>query len=139
MSQYYVGVKQVFAWPEEKDGKPGYAVNYRYGQPDAYRSWSPKDEFERFYLPQGNDPTRITPEMVDAATEFNAPVKMGDKAAVVMGVMKTGGFEIVESAICVDPANFNPAVGAELCHKRIKDQAWRLLGFALQWARFGMK
>lgn len=43
----YVGTKIVRAWPEEKDGKPGYAVTYK----DGYKSWSPKEAFEEAYRP----------------------------------------------------------------------------------------
>ena len=38
----YIGVKRIEAYPEDRDGKPGYAVIY----PDDYKSWSPKDVFE---------------------------------------------------------------------------------------------
>lgn len=47
MTQTYIGVKIITAWPEESDGKPGYAVKYA----DGYTSWSPKDVFEEAYLP----------------------------------------------------------------------------------------
>lgn len=50
MTQEYVGVKQVTAWPQEKDGKEGYAVKYA----DGYTSWSPKAVFEEAYLPLGH-------------------------------------------------------------------------------------
>ena len=41
----YIGTKIVLAEPEPKDGREGYAVVYE----DGYRSWSPKDVFERCY------------------------------------------------------------------------------------------
>lgn len=41
----YVGLKRVLAWPETKDGKEGYGVEYE----DNYRSWSPKETFEKAY------------------------------------------------------------------------------------------
>ena len=41
MTQFYIGAKQVMAWPQDKDGAPGYAVKYL----DGYTSWSPKDTF----------------------------------------------------------------------------------------------
>lgn len=43
----YIGTKIVYAYPESKDGKDGYAVVYE----DGYRSWSPKTVFERCYRP----------------------------------------------------------------------------------------
>ena len=50
--QEFIGIKRIAAWPQEKDGKPGYAVRY----PDGYVSWSPKDEFEKFYMPLTFEP-----------------------------------------------------------------------------------
>jgi hypothetical protein len=41
----YIGTKIVMGEPETKDGRDGYAVVYD----DGYRSWSPKDVFERCY------------------------------------------------------------------------------------------
>ncbi|WP_417070843.1 DUF2829 domain-containing protein [Niveibacterium terrae] len=45
MTKKYIGTKEILAWGQEKDGKPGYAVKY----PDGYISWSPKDVFEAAY------------------------------------------------------------------------------------------
>jgi hypothetical protein len=53
MTQYYLGIKVVMAWPETKDCREGYAVKYS----DGYISWSPKETFESAYLPIGSDPT----------------------------------------------------------------------------------
>ena len=50
MTQHYIGTKQVLAWPQDKEGAPGYAVKY----PDGYISWSPKDAFEAAYVPMGH-------------------------------------------------------------------------------------
>lgn len=43
----YIGVKRIEAYPEDRDGQPGYAVIY----PDGYVSWSPKTVFEAAYFP----------------------------------------------------------------------------------------
>lgn len=50
MTREYIGTKQVTAWPQEKDGKEGYAVKYA----DGYTSWSPKDVFEAAYIDIGH-------------------------------------------------------------------------------------
>lgn len=46
----YIGIKQVTAWEQEKDGADGYAVKYS----DGYTSWSPKDVFESAYINIGH-------------------------------------------------------------------------------------
>jgi len=43
----YIGQKLISAMPEKKDGKEGYVVIYS----DGYKSWSPKDVFEKAYQP----------------------------------------------------------------------------------------
>ena len=45
MTRKYIGTKIVTAYPQEKDGKPGYGVIYA----DGYTSWSPKEVFEESY------------------------------------------------------------------------------------------
>ncbi|ANH49101.1 DUF2829 domain-containing protein [Tritonibacter mobilis] len=47
MTKDYYGTKRITAWPEDRDGKPGYAVKYA----DGYISWSPADVFEAAYQP----------------------------------------------------------------------------------------
>jgi len=59
MTQHYVGTKVIQAYENEKDGKPGFAVQY----PDGYTSWSPKEVFEEAYLPIGVIPAG-TPDFV---------------------------------------------------------------------------
>lgn len=46
--QPYIGTKYIQAEPQERDGAPGYKVQY---PPDGYESWSPKDKFEEAYQP----------------------------------------------------------------------------------------
>ena len=41
----YIGTKIIQAYPDFKDGKPGYVVIY----PDGYKSWSPEAVFEAAY------------------------------------------------------------------------------------------
>jgi len=47
MIQKYYGTKLIEAWPENVEGKEGYAVKYE----DGYQSWSPKNVFEKAYQP----------------------------------------------------------------------------------------
>ena len=142
MSQFYIGVEQVFAYPaKSKDDKhDGYHVVYRHGAADEYHSWSPKAEFEKFYLPMGEaaDGSRISPEMVDGFLLAATPVKFGTKMTVA-SVELANGTLFAESSACVDPKNYDEAVGLDICVKRAKDRIWHLLGFVLQWSRNGLK
>lgn len=135
MTQYYIGTKQIQAQPMEQDGRDGYRVIY----PDGYESWSPKDVFEKAYLPMGedNDGSKITLEMVEAFIAKTETVKMGDKTTVVQATLRNG-FIITESSSCVDPMNYSEDVGHHICIQRIHGKIWELLGFLLQSARNGV-
>lgn len=59
-----------------------------------------------------------------AATVYN-------KMTVVMCKLKNG-FCITESSAAVDPANYDPEIGADICLQRIRSKLWELEGYALQ-------
>lgn len=75
----------------------------------------------------------VTVEQVKAimeATEFDVKT-IYDKVTVVTAKMPNG-FTIVRSSACVDPANYDENLGAEICKKRIEDEIWQLEGYMLQ-------
>lgn len=151
----YIGTKIVQAEPAKRvDGnvypvigpipfgekvEDGYRVIYQ----DGYESWSPKDVFEKAYLPvvinpdlRTNAPS-ISQQMVD---DFIATVEvqtMGVKTTVVRATLKNG-FEIVEASSCVSAENYDEEFGASICLEKIKDKVWMLLGFLLQTAVNGV-
>jgi len=136
MTQKYIGVKQqVEAWPEDKNGNPGYRVKY----PDGYISWSPKNVFESAYLPMGedNDGSKITEQMVTDFIVIRTVHKIGDKTTVVQVTLQNR-FLITEASSCVDPANYDEDIGVKICVDRIKTKVFELLGFLLQTARYGI-
>jgi len=134
MTQFYVGVKKVEAWPEEKDGQQGYAVKY----PDNYVSWSPKDVFEKAYLPIGTDGTKITQDVVNTFIGEVVASKFDEKTTIAVADTRTG-FKQYEVSSCVDPANYDEEIGKEIGKKRIEATLWKCLGFVLQWANYGLK
>ena len=136
MTQQYIGTKQVEAWEDHKDHLQGYGVKYS----DGYISWSPKDVFEKAYLPMGvsNDGSKITEDMVDNFIAKTSVLSLGKKTTVVIATL-ANGFEMIESSSCADPANYDEALGAQLAKERIKRRVWDLLGFLLQTARYGLK
>lgn len=132
MTQHYIGSKQIVAWEEERDGKHGYAVKY----PDGYISWSPKDTFEAAYLPQGHDGSRITEQMVDDFIVGHESTRLGNHTVVLMKLRN--GFTLIEESACVDPANYDQAIGEKYALAKAKKQVWMLLGFLLATARNGI-
>lgn len=145
---HYIGTKQISAKPMtlgeynthqrldasiEDPEKAGYLVVYS----DSYQSWSPKDVFEKAYLPMDGDGTSITEAMVEGFIDHTETTQLGAKTTVVHATLRNG-FEIVESSSCVDPANYDHTLGTEICTNRIHTKVWELLGFLLQTARKGI-
>lgn len=117
----------------------GYKVRY----PDGYESFSPKEVFERAYLPLAvNDKLRtdapsVSAEMVERFIDRHETMTMGGKTTVVRAVLKNG-FAIVEASSCVSAENYDEKLGEEICMKRIRNKVWELLGFLLQTAVGGV-
>ncbi|HIW93022.1 MAG TPA: hypothetical protein H9868_00620 [Candidatus Flavonifractor merdipullorum] len=152
----YIGTKIIEAVPAVRKGgkvydltwpiprsmepeEPGYRVRYQ----DGYESWSPKDVFERAYLPLHVNPDlktdspSVSQKMVDEFITKTEVTTMGVKTTVVRAVLRNG-FEIVESSSCVSPENYDEELGAEICLEKIRDKVWFLLGFLLQTAVYGI-
>ena len=119
MTQFYIGVKIIEGWEEEKDGKPGYGVKY----PDGYVSWSPKDAFENAYFSMGPDPSKVNEIMVRDFLGKTTTVRIDDKTVLAKCNLITG-FTQYETSSCVDPANFDLETGKEICIERIKNKIW---------------
>lgn len=128
------------AFPNYPSVEEGYCVRY----PDGYESWSPKETFEKAYLPLSvnrdlkTDKPSISVEMVEDFIRKVYTETAGEKTTIVRAVLKNG-FEIVESSSCVSPENYDEDLGREICMKKIKDKIWMLLGFLLQTATNGVK
>lgn len=75
---------------------------------------------------------RITKEHIDGllAASTWTDTKMGDKTTVVC-LRLPNGFEVIESSGCVDPANYDHALGVTICRRRITDKVWLLEGYRL--------
>lgn len=151
----YIGVKLIHAepairvdgkvqpttWPIPVEAKveEGYKVVYQ----DGYESWSPKDVFEKAYLPVENNPMlrsdqpSISQRMVEDFVREYEVRTLGDKCTVVRAILRNG-FEIVESSACVSKENYDEELGAKICKKKIQDKIWFLLGFLLQTGVHGL-
>lgn len=53
------------------------------------------------------------------------------KCTIVAAKLENG-FIITESSACVDPANYDAAMGERICKDKIRDRLWELEGYALQ-------
>lgn len=75
----------------------------------------------------------ITQGQVDALWDNSKKsVETWGTKTFIMKCELENGFIIVEYASCVDPSNFSPIMGYEICEERIKNKIWELEGYALQ-------
>ena len=133
----YKGPKMLSA---EAAAQDGYRVRYS----DSYESWSPKEVFEKAYLPLDVNPNlktdapSISQQMVDDFIASHETMTLGGKCTVVRAVLRNG-FAIVESSECVSAENYDEKMGEEICMEHIKNKVWMLLGFLLATAVGGVK
>lgn len=111
----------------------GYEVEY----PDGYKSFSPKDVFEKAYY-QILDPTKISEGDVLGFMKQGYSLRFGEKTTVVLDTTITG-FDTIGTSACVNPNNYDHAIGEGIARRNIKDKIWGYLGFVLQWAINGLK
>lgn len=78
----------------------------------------------------------ICPEMVDAFILGHEGTRMGNHSVVLAKLRN--GFTIVEESACVDPANYDQALGEHYALEKVKRKVWELLGFLLATARNGV-
>lgn len=57
----------------------------------------------------------------------------------VVAAQLANGFIIIESSACVDPANYDEKLGAEICLERIENKLWELEGYKLQDSTYNKK
>lgn len=111
----------------------GYEVEY----PNGYKSFSPKDVFEKAYY-QILDPTKISEGDVLGFMKQGYSLKLGEKTTVVLDTTITG-FDTTGTSACVNPNNYDHAIGEGIARRDIKNKIWGHLGFVLQWAINGLK
>lgn len=109
---------------------------YRVDTGDGGVSVFPAEAFEKYCLPL-SDSSRITQAEVDAMIGAVDQTQVSPKTTLVRVIAKTG-YEDYATSSCVDPANYDDAIGTRLGLKKIEDRIWDHLGFALQWAKNGL-
>lgn len=136
----FIGVKIVQATPMTKEKFYGYPLDtltrgYKVEYVNGYISWCPKADFDRANLPfLGSN--KVTQADVDGFIDDTIVKTIGNKTTFVQVILKNG-FSLEECSSCVDPANYDEAMGVKICMKKIKDKIWSLLGFLLQSATYG--
>lgn len=120
--------------PLEDDHREGYLVVY---QPDGYKSWSPKEVFESAYFEFEKSNSVSQSDIDRFCGEFSS--RQLDEKTTIVSCTAASGFVQHEVSSCVDPANYNHELGVDICTENIKGRMWPLLGFVMQWAKYGLK
>lgn len=75
----------------------------------------------------------VTQEQIDRLWETaKVEVTTAYDKCTVMTVKLENGFILSASSACVDPANYDPELGAQICRRKIEDKLWELEGYCLQ-------
>lgn len=149
--RYYIGVEQIKA-------RPAYRINgneivydlnrarnpndvieegYEVIHSDNYKSFSPKDVFEKTYY-MILSPNKIQEGDVLNFMKEGYSLHLGEQITVVCDTTLTG-FNTIGVSTYVNPSTYNHDIGCGVARRDIKDRVWGHLGFVLQWAINGLK
>lgn len=81
-------------------------------------------------------PNRVTQDEIDrlmSGATFDS-LKVHSNTTVVTARFESG-WTMTEQSACIDPANYDHALGVEICKKRIEDKLWELEGYRKVCAR----
>lgn len=137
------GVDGAVLYPEE-DGLGTFAVDDKFmikHQPqiggyfvvyeDGYKSWSPAEAFESGYTKLLGTENTITEEKIKSKILSEEFHKMGKKTTICLLTLHNG-FEVVGVSACVDPANYDQAIGEKIALENATEKIWELEGYLLQ-------
>lgn len=74
---------------------------------------------------------KLSQEDIESAIVSEEYTKMGMKTTVCLLTLRNG-FEIVGTSGCVDPLNFDEAIGRKFAKEQAVDKIWMLEGYKLQ-------
>lgn len=137
-AQVYGRVDTCGAYPEERDGVPGYVVAYPAAGEMRDETWVPKDIFESEWHGFGETGSRLGQESATSFVLSSQFRKSGEKTVVCLLTLRNG-YEVTASSSCVDPANFDFRMGCEIAERRAMEKVYELLGFVLQWLGNGLE
>lgn len=90
-----------------------------------------QEYFEKNFYPVADLPNKLTEKDILARVAGVQFDKMGEKTTVCLLTLKNG-YEIISTSSCVDPANYNQAIGEKFAYQKALDQVWFLEGYLLQ-------
>ena len=74
-------------------------------------------------------PRSVPEAAVDAILARSEVTTFDHGKTTIVHLHLPSGFEIVESASCVDPDRYDSSIGYETAMRRLKDRVWELEGY----------
>lgn len=77
--------------------------------------------------------TYVPKEVIDDLIAWSEiTVKTLFNKTTVVAMKLPNGFVLVESSSCVDPLNYDEAIGVQICKQKLESRLWELEGYRLQ-------
>lgn len=80
----------------------------------------------------------LNEELIKSKIKKIEHAKLGLKTMVCCLTLENG-YEVIGSAACVDPLDFDDAIGKELSYKDAENNVWKLEGYLVQQSKFNAK
>ncbi len=89
----------------------------------------------RHYPGIGEVPANLTGEYISSLIKSQVISKLGKKTTICITTL-TNDFELITSSACVDPNDYDQALGEKLVMKKACDKIWELEGYRKQCSDF---
>lgn len=81
-------------------------------------------------------PDRVTVSDMQAKVKSSTYTRLPDSTTTVCQITLENGYTLIGTSACVDPANFNQALGEKYAYEKAFNQLWDLEGYLLKQRRF---
>lgn len=81
-------------------------------------------------------PNRVTVADMQAKVKSSTYTRLPDSTTTVCQITLENGYTLIGTSACVDPANFNQALGEKYAYEKAFNQLWDLEGYLLKQRRY---
>lgn len=76
-------------------------------------------------------PNKLTPEWLTSNIESVSYTRVPDTTTTICSIILNNGFVVTETSACIDPNNYDKAIGEKIALDACKERLWELYGFAI--------
>ena len=81
-------------------------------------------------------PNKVTVSDMQAKVKSSTYTRLPDSTTTVCQITLENGYTLIGTSACVDPANFNQALGEKYAYEKAFNQLWDLEGYLLKQRRY---